>query len=191
MSCLCVRSRWDFRCPHHYPVTWYSPTCGVLALPQVDLPALALNAWLTVLTAARDFALLMLCVSVCACACMYVHVCVHACVHVCMHTCVCTWAWVCVFVWVCICIHVQVCVCVCVCVCTACLCSCVCVVCFLYVYQCPSTLSTKILLYSWIDQHYSYPFQFRPLNYVVCTFVFTFNWHGCSLDTRRGTHSHY
>ena len=65
------------------PVPWDSSTCGVLALSQANLPALALSAWLvprhpsgismTVLTAARvffkmaarGFALLCACVCVC------------------------------------------------------------------------------------------------------------------------------
>ena len=57
---------------HNRPGTWYSPTCGVLALPQVDLPAMPASARVIVpwhpnaslgqhdrLAAARDFALLL------------------------------------------------------------------------------------------------------------------------------------
>ena len=63
---------------------WYSPTCGVLALPQLDLPALALSAqaprvlhWvsMTVLMVARDLAF---------CVCVYSVVCVCVCVCVCV-----------------------------------------------------------------------------------------------------------
>ena len=65
--------------PTPLPWAWYSPTCGVLALPQVDLSALALSARVFPrhpnaslgrrdrLVAVRDFAL---CVCVCECVCM-------------------------------------------------------------------------------------------------------------------------
>ena len=51
---------------------WYSPTCGVLALPQLDLPALALSAqahWvnMTVLMVARDLAFCVYMCVVCVC----------------------------------------------------------------------------------------------------------------------------
>jgi len=38
-------SRWDFGGPHLHPGAWHCPTCRVLALPQVDLLAPALSAW--------------------------------------------------------------------------------------------------------------------------------------------------
>ena len=37
---VCVVGLWV---PTQLPWAWYRPTCGVLALPQVDLPALALS----------------------------------------------------------------------------------------------------------------------------------------------------
>ena len=44
MSTNRVWSRWYFGCPCYHPEAWHSPTCRVLALPQVDLPALAHSA---------------------------------------------------------------------------------------------------------------------------------------------------
>jgi len=77
-----MRSRWDFGCPHHHPGAWHSSTCGILALPQVDLLAPAPSAWVVPrhpsagslgrhdrLAAARDFAF-FLCVCVCVCVCV-------------------------------------------------------------------------------------------------------------------------
>ena len=77
MSRYWVRSSWDFRCPHHHPGEWHISTCRVLALPQVDLLAPALSAWVAPrhpsagslgqcdhLAAARDFFTFWVCVFV-------------------------------------------------------------------------------------------------------------------------------
>jgi len=81
-ECKCQTAIHVYRCPHHHPGTWYSPTCRILALPQMDLQALAwVVPWHSstpldqrnCLVAARDFALLYVCARVCVCACMCVH----------------------------------------------------------------------------------------------------------------------
>ena len=68
------------------PWTWFSLTCGALALLQVDLPALAHSAWFVPrhpvphwvgVTAMRQLETL-LCVCVCVCVCACVCVCVYA-----------------------------------------------------------------------------------------------------------------